>query len=71
MSGRLGRRARPQDDLPANILLGQPDFDASGENNWKVVTSETPCRPHGLCLHRGRLAIADSGNNRVTIRAVG
>lgn len=51
----------------ADAVLGQPDFDASGENNWKAVTSGSLCWPYGLCLHRGRLAIADSGNNRVTI----
>jgi hypothetical protein len=52
-------------------VLGQPDFDASGENNWKAVTSSSLCWPYGLCLHRGRLAIADSGNNRVMIWQVG
>ena len=51
----------------ADAVLGQPDFDASGENNWKAVTSGSLCWPYGLCLHRGRLAIADSGNNRITI----
>jgi hypothetical protein len=55
----------------ADAVLGQPDFDASGENNWKAVTSSSLCWPYGLCLHRGRLAIADSGNNRVTIWQVG
>lgn len=55
----------------ADAVLGQPDFDASGENNWKAVTSGSLCWPYGLCLHRGRLAIADSGNNRVTIWQVG
>lgn len=51
----------------AEAVLGQPDFLASGENHWKAVTAETLCWPYGVCLHRGQLAVADSGNNRVMI----
>ncbi len=53
--------------LPADQVIGQPDFDKSGENGWKAVTAETLCWPYGLHLHRGLLAVADSGNNRVMI----
>jgi len=31
------------------------------------LASDTLCWPYGLWLHHGRLAIADSGNNRVMI----
>lgn len=56
---------------PADLVIGQSDFDGAGENRWKAVAPETLCWPYGLHLHRGRLAIADSGNNRVMIWALG
>lgn len=56
----------------AAAVLGQRDFAASGENRWDAVRPDTLCWPYGLCLHRGRdgamrLAVADSGNNRVVV----
>jgi hypothetical protein len=54
-------------DHAADLVLGQPDFDANGENRWQSVEHDTLCWPYGLHLHRNRLAIADSGNNRVMI----
>jgi len=51
----------------ADSVIGQPDFDANGENHWKAVTPETLCWPYGLCWHKDKLAVADSGNNRVMI----
>ena len=51
----------------ADAVLGQNDFDANGENRWDAVADDTLCWPYGLCLHRDRLAIADSGNNRVIV----
>ena len=51
----------------ADAVLGQPDFDANGENQWTAVADDTLCWPYGLCLHGDRLAIADSGNNRVMV----
>ena len=61
---------------PADDVLGQDDFDSSGENRWRAVTPDSLCWPYGLCLHRGadgatQLAIADSGNNRVMIYGAG
>lgn len=52
---------------PADHVLGQPDFAVNGENRWDLVGSDTFCWPYGLCLHGNRLAVADSGNNRVTV----
>jgi len=48
-------------------VIGQEDFDAAGENRWKAVADDTLCWPYGLWMHDGRLAIADSGNNRVML----
>jgi hypothetical protein len=55
------------DASPADHVLGQPTFAANGENRWDAVGPDTLCWPYGLCLADRRLAIADSGNNRVVI----
>lgn len=52
---------------PADRVIGQHDFDAAGENRWKFVGPDTLCWPYGIWLHGDRLAIADSGNNRVML----
>lgn len=52
---------------PADAVLGQPDFDAAGENRWTAVAPDSLCWPYGLSLHGSRLAIADSGNNRIVV----
>lgn len=52
---------------PADAVIGQADFDAAGENRWTSVADDTLCWPYGLWLHGNRLAIADSGNNRVMV----
>ncbi len=51
----------------ADGVLAQPDPAANGENRWHAVEADSLCWPYGLHLHAGRLAVADSGNNRVTI----
>lgn len=56
--------------LPAQAVIGQPDFEKNGENNWKEVTDKSLCWPYGLHLHKGKLAIADSGNNRVLVFSI-
>lgn len=53
--------------MHADAVIGQPDFDASGENRWKTVGEDTLCWPYGVALHDDLLAIADSGNNRVML----
>lgn len=55
------------DSPNASAVIGQPNFDANGENHWTAITSETLCWPYGICWHRDKLAIADSGNNRIMI----
>ena len=57
----------PSDGRPADHVLGQPTFEANGENRWSAVTHDSLCWPYGIWLHGDRLAIADSGNNRVII----
>ncbi len=53
--------------VAAGRVLGQPDFAANGENRWDAVAADTLCWPYGLSLHRGVLAVADSGNNRIVV----
>ncbi|MFW2383328.1 MAG: NHL repeat-containing protein, partial [Acidimicrobiales bacterium] len=58
--------------VQADRVLGQPTFATNGENRWDVVSDDTFCWPYGICLHIGsdgnrRLAVADSGNNRVMV----
>lgn len=51
----------------ADAVAGQPDLNSNGENHWTAVTHETLCWPYGICLRENKLAIADSGNNRVML----
>jgi hypothetical protein len=53
--------------IAAFDVIGQTDFAGNGENRWQSVTPDSLCWPYGICFHEGRLAVADSGNNRVTI----
>ena len=53
--------------VPADRVLGQPNFAVNGENRWDIVGPDTFCWPYGLCLHGRKLAVSDSGNNRVLI----
>ncbi|AOS95001.1 hypothetical protein AN480_28635 (plasmid) [Mycobacterium intracellulare subsp. chimaera] len=57
----------PRDGRGADFVLAQPTFGANGENRWSSVTADTLCWPYGLSLRDNRLAVADSGNNRVVI----
>lgn len=52
---------------PAHHVLAQPTFEANGENRWSAVTHDSLCWPYGVWLHGDRLAVADSGNNRIMI----
>jgi hypothetical protein len=57
--------------VAADHVLGQPTFAANGENRWDAVSADTFCWPYGLRLHEGRLAVADSGNNRIVVWKLG
>lgn len=52
---------------PPDHVLAQPDFAANGENRWDQVADDTLCWPYGVHLAGDRLAVADSGNNRVML----
>jgi len=57
----------PRDGRAADHVLAQPTFAANGENRWSSVQRDTLCWPYGIALAGDRLAVADSGNNRVVI----
>jgi hypothetical protein len=57
----------PRDGRSADHVLAQPDFGSNGENRWTSVQRDTLCWPYGISLSGDRLAVADSGNNRVVI----
>lgn len=65
----LGWPTRPVSGaaVPADVVLGQPDADANGENRWDAVTDDSLCWPYALCLADDVLAVADSGNNRAML----
>jgi NHL repeat len=51
----------------ADRVIGQDGFNKNGENRWQAVRHDTLCWPYGIALSGGRLAVADSGNNRVVV----
>lgn len=51
----------------ADRLAGQPDFASKGDNGWGIARRDSLCWPYGLSAREGRVAIADSGNNRVLL----
>jgi hypothetical protein len=53
--------------IPADAVTGQVDFQHTGENHWKAVAPDTLCWPYGIAIHGQTMAVADSGNNRVTL----
>ncbi|ODQ86566.1 NHL repeat-containing protein [Mycolicibacterium holsaticum] len=57
----------PADGRAADHVLAQPGFGSNGENRWTSVQRDTLCWPYGISLRADRLAVADSGNNRVVI----
>lgn len=60
-----------ESSVAADRVLGQPNFANNGENRWDSVSADSFCWPYGLSLHGRHVAVADSGNNRVTIWDLG
>jgi hypothetical protein len=59
------------DDLKTNAaaraLSGQLNFHEKGDNRWQPPTSDSFCWPYGLQTWGDVVAVADSGNNRVSL----
>lgn len=52
-------------------LWGQVDFRSRGDNAWQPVGPQTLSWPYGLSACGNRVAIADTGNNRVQMWELG
>lgn len=64
----LGWKTLPtSDDVPADILLGQPEFGREGRNANGKVEANTLNVPTGITAFQDGLAIADPWNHRVLI----
>lgn len=56
-----------QTGQPADLVLGQRDFETRDENAGGAVSAMSMRWPHMACDWAGRLAVADAGNNRVML----
>ena len=63
----IWRRAPDEDDAPADLLIGQPDFSREGRNAKGEIGAATLNVPTGVCAGDGVLAVADAWNHRVLI----
>ncbi|MDJ0686730.1 MAG: hypothetical protein QNJ84_18760 [Alphaproteobacteria bacterium] len=64
----LGWRKTPaEDNQPADILIGQPDFDREGRNAKGTPSAVTLNVPTGVCAWGDGLAVADAWNHRVLL----
>lgn len=64
----LGWRTVPtEDNQPADLLIGQPNFSTEGRNGCGDANAATLNMPTGLATDGRRLAIADAWNHRVLI----
>lgn len=52
---------------PADLVLGQTDFETRDENAGRAPNGIGMRWPHGIAEHQGRLFVADAGNNRVMV----
>ena len=53
--------------MNARGLLGQPTFNDKGDNRWSTPKADSLCWPYAVDASDQALAIADSGNNRVSL----
>lgn len=52
---------------PADLVLGQPNFDMRDENAGEGVSAVGMRWPHGATIWQGHLAVTDAGNNRIML----
>lgn len=51
----------------ADLILGQASFDCRNENGGGEPSASSMRWPHAITLWRGRLCVADAGNNRIMV----
>ncbi len=54
-------------DQPADVVVGQPDFQSSGIPSANTPTAKSMRGPQGVWIQSGKLYVADTQNNRVLI----
>jgi hypothetical protein len=52
---------------PADLVLGQRHFECRDENAGAEPSAFSMRWPHGITLWRGRVCVADAGNNRIMV----
>lgn len=61
-------RGLPEDSgRPADLVLGQTNFDCRDENGGGAPTASSMRWPHAIARWGGKLCVADAGNNRVLL----
>ncbi len=63
----LGWQPHPEADRPADLVLGQPDFTTATEWPYAPQRADTLRFPYAADVDGGRLAVADTANNRVLL----
>jgi len=64
----LGWRGLPRaNGHPADLVLGQRDFDCRDENAGGAPTAASMRWPHAITTWHGRLCVTDAGNNRILV----
>lgn len=60
-------RVPTSNGTPADLVLGEDDFVTRDENAGRAPDATGMRWPHGIAVHRGRLFVADAGNNRIMV----
>lgn len=64
----LGWRTAPTEDLvPADLVIGQPNFASEGRNGKSTISAASVNVPTGICPLGEGMAVADAWNHRVLI----
>lgn len=63
----LGWSPHPKGDDDANLVLGQSSFDTAEEFKNRPQGASRMRFPYGIAVSEGRLAVADTSNNRILV----
>jgi hypothetical protein len=63
----LGWNVQPDTDLPADLVVGQPDFGAATELPYGPQTADMLRFPYAVDTDGSTFAVADTANNRILL----
>lgn len=63
----IWNRLPEENGQPADIVVGQKDFECRDENAGEGASAVGMRWPHSIVMDNGRLLITDAGNNRVMV----